>query len=348
MSLTESRFIQALNGRPHDRTPVWVMRQAGRHLPEYRKIRSQVGSFMEFCRSPELACEATLQPIKRYDFDAAILFSDILTIPDAMDLGLQFKEGEGPVFSKTIRSMSDVNNIRLYDTEDNLGYVFEAIRLVKHELGDATPLIGFAGSPWTVATYMVEGRGSKQFTHVRKMLYQSPDILHALLERNTTETIRYLKEQIKAGVDAVMIFDTWGGVLTSETYELFSLSYMKKIISEIKSEYKDIPVIMFTKGGGFWLKQMVCSGADALGLDWSINISEAKITVDNKVTLQGNLDPAVLYGNASLIERSVENIMTSYGEGYRHIFNLGHGIFPDIDPENVSILMEAVKKYGKK
>ena len=343
-----SRFLKALLGEQHDCTPVWVMRQAGRYLPEYRALRSEVKDFMSFCKTPELACEATLQPIHRFGFDAAILFSDILTIPDAMDLGLHFIDGEGPIFQRPIRSEKDVENIVDYDSNVKLNYVYKTIKLIKKELNNQTPLIGFSGSPWTLAAYMVEGKGSKQFLNIRKMLYQSPSLMHQILKINTKKIIEYLHHQILAGVDAVMIFDTWGGILTPELYQEFSLNYMRDIISSVQKINSSIPVIIYTKGGGMWLERMLSVGAHAIGLDWSIDIAAAKHVLGEKITLQGNLDPAVLYSSCDQIEQAVKKICDSYGPGYRHVFNLGHGIAPDVCPDKVGVLVEAVRKYGQK
>ncbi len=341
------RFLKALRGEPHDSTPLWMMRQAGRYLPEYRAIRAKCKSFMDFCKSPELACEATLQPIRRYGFDAAILFSDILTIPDAMGLGLHFVENKGPVFDVSLRSHKEIESIIDYDVEGSLGYVADAIKLIQNELTD-TPLIGFSGSPWTLATYMIEGSGSKQFTVIRKMLYQAPEILDKVLQVNTARVIEYIDLQIKAGVDAVMLFDTWGGILTEDNYLRFSFSYMREIIQKIKSKYPEIPMIMYTKGSGLWLKNMTQCGADGIGIDWTISLASARKSLGESITVQGNLDPASLYADHKTIKKLVKNNISSYGKGYRHIFNLGHGIFPDIDPDNVQVLVDSVREYGTK
>jgi uroporphyrinogen decarboxylase len=345
--IKSNRFLNALAGKPHDSTPIWMMRQAGRYLPEYRAIRAKKKTFMEFCKSPELACEATLQPILRYGFDAAILFSDILTIPDAMGLGLRFIEGVGPVFDKPLRTGSDVDLIVGYETQKSLEYVSDAIRLIKRELDD-TPLIGFSGSPWTLATYMIEGAGSKQFTVIRKMLYQLPELLCKILEINTARIIEYLGLQIEAGVDSVMLFDTWGGVLTEDNYSKYSLLYMSEIIKSIKSKYPDIPIIIYTKGSGLWLKRIAASGANGVGVDWTISLERARRLLGEDITIQGNIDPAALYSKPKEIRKLVKETISSYGDGYRHIFNLGHGIFPDIDPENVKVLVDAVREYGTK
>ena len=343
-----SRFIKALKGQPHDRTPIWVMRQAGRYLPEYRRVRASVDGFMALCQTPELACEVTLQPIQRYGFDAAVLFSDILTIPNAMGLPLQFYSGVGPVFEQTVRSMADVRNLGSSGVMEALHYVFTTVTMVRRELDQQIPLIGFSGSPWTLATYMVEGQGSKQFLIIRKMRYQAPEVLKALLDKVRVQVTEYLCAQIEAGADVVQLFDTWGGVLTPGDYEVFSLDYMRRIIQAVQARYPHVPCILFTKGGGGWLSGMLDSGAQALGVDWTTSLYKARQAVGEQVTLQGNLDPAALYGSADEVAAGVRQVLASYGEGFRHIFNLGHGILPDTDPENVAALVEAVRQYGKK
>ncbi len=342
------RFIKALLREPVDRTPVWLMRQAGRYLPEYRELRSQKPSFVEFCKSPELACEATLQPLRRYDLDAAIVFSDILVIPEAMGMHLEFVNNEGPVFRDPIRSATDLSRLKDITPEVDLDYVLETITKVTHELNNDLPLIGFAGSPWTVATYMVEGGGSKMLRMIRSMLYREPEILEQLLEKITTATIAYLSAQVKAGARALMVFDTWGGVLSTEAYQQFSLRYMQRIAEQVTRtiDGHKIPLIFFTKNGGQWLELIADSGCDGVGLDWTMNIADARARVGDKVALQGNLDPYLLFASPDRIKQEVRQIIESYGKGSGHVFNLGHGVDKDTPPEHVAALVEAVKDYG--
>lgn len=348
--LKNDRFLRALMGQPVDVTPVWMMRQAGRYLPEYRATRAQAGDFLSLCKNKELACEVTLQPLERYPLDAAILFSDILTIPDAMGLGLYFETGEGPRFKKIVRTEQDVDALPVVNTLKDLPYVTNAVSEIRRELNGRVPLIGFSGSPWTLATYMVEGGSSKDFRHIKGMLYSQPEVLHQLLEKLALSVIDYLNEQIKAGAQAVQIFDSWGGSLSDAAYIEFSLKYMEKIVNGLIREYdgRKVPVILFTKGGGLWLPQMAAVGADALGLDWTMNIGAARAQVGNQVALQGNLDPCVLYGNAAQIEAEVARILESYGTGSGHVFNLGHGIHQYVDPEAPKILVEAVHRLSEK
>ena len=342
--LQNDRLIRALLRQPVDITPVWMMRQAGRYLPEYLKIRKQAGSFMALCTNPELACEVTLQPIERFPLDAAILFSDILTIPDAMGLGLYFEEGEGPRFKKPVRSAADVNALGVPDPETELRYVMDAVRLIRRTLDNRLPLIGFSGSPWTLATYMVEGGSTKTFSRIKGMLYSEPGLLHKLLDTVATSVSSYLNAQIAAGAQAVMIFDTWGGVLTPDDYRDFSLQYMQKIIANLTHEADDqqVPVVLFTKGGCQWLELMADTGADALGLDWSTDLAMARKRVGDRVALQGNLDPAVLYATPEVIREQVGHVLAQFGAGSGHVFNLGHGITPDVDPINAGVLVDAV------
>ncbi|MGE3921161.1 MAG: uroporphyrinogen decarboxylase [Gammaproteobacteria bacterium] len=343
--MQNNRFLNALQRQPVDRTPVWIMRQAGRYLPEYRATRQKAGDFLTLCKTPELACEVTLQPIRRFELDAAILFSDILTIPDAMGMGLRFSEGEGPYFENPIRTASDIEKLGVPDPEIDLRYVIDAVKLIRHELDQKVPLIGFAGSPWTIATYMVEGRGSKQFNHIKKMLYKEPALLTQLLSILTSAITDYLNAQIKAGAQAVMLFDTWGGILTTDAYQQFSLLPMQKIIEGLIKEQsgQSIPSILFTKGGGQWLTKQSEVGANALGVDWTIDLSKAKQMVNGKVALQGNMDPSVLYGDEKRIREEVQSILRQFGPNPGHIFNLGHGIYPDISPENVAIMIDEIK-----
>lgn len=348
-TIKNDRYLRALLRQPVDQTPVWMMRQAGRYLPEYRETRSQAGDFMSLCQNPELACEVTLQPLRRYALDAAILFSDILTIPDAMGLGLSFGTGEGPKFEKTISSLTDVTALPIPDPEVELQYVMNAVRTIKRELKGSVPLIGFSGSPWTLATYMVEGGSSKQFTKIKQMMYTDPKVLHGLLDKLTTSVIQYVNAQIAAGADSIMIFDTWGGVLAHQSYLDFSLQYMARIVNEIHHHYdgKQIPVTLFTKGGGQWLEAIAATGCDAIGLDWTVNLAQARERVGSKVALQGNMDPAVLYASDDVIVDNVKRILTEFGDGTGHVFNLGHGITPEIDPARVSTFIDAVHEYSK-
>jgi uroporphyrinogen decarboxylase len=346
--LKNDRLLRALARQDVDRTPVWMMRQAGRYLPEYRATRARAGSFMQLCKTPELACEVTLQPLARYPLDAAILFSDILTVPDAMGLGLYFEEGEGPRFERTIRSETDLAGLSTPDPEEELGYVLDAVRLIRRELDGRVPLIGFAGSPWTVATYMVEGGTSKNFSRVKEMLYDQPVLLHELLERVTRTTLDYLNAQVSAGAQAVMVFDTWGSILTPRTYGQFSLHYMERILTGLTREHegRKVPVILFTKGGGAWLEAMAATGCDALGVDWTTDLHDARARVGDRVALQGNLDPAVLYASPDVIRREVREVLESYGRGPGHVFNLGHGIHPEVHPDHAGAMIEAVHEFS--
>ncbi|GAB3489196.1 uroporphyrinogen decarboxylase [Marinomonas epiphytica] len=347
--LKNDRFLRALLKQPVDTTPVWMMRQAGRYLPEYRASRATAGDFLSLCKNQDFACEVTLQPLERYDLDAAILFSDILTIPDAMGLGLYFETGEGPKFKHTIRSKADVDALQATSADD-LDYVMKAVTTIRHGLNGRVPLIGFSGSPWTLATYMVEGGSSKDFRHIKAMMYQTPEVLHALLNKLALSVIDYLNGQIKAGAQAVQIFDTWGGVLSGPMYQQFSLMYMKQIMDGLIREHegRKIPVIMFTKNGGQWLENMAATGPDALGLDWTTDIAEARARVGDKVALQGNIDPCVLYANQQVIESEVEKVLEGFGHGTGHVFNLGHGIHQFVDPEHPKYLIDAVHKLGEK
>ncbi len=347
---TNDRFLRALRRQPVDVTPVWMMRQAGRYLPEYRASRTKAGSFMDLCMNPDLACEVTLQPLERYPLDAAILFSDILTIPDAMGLGLHFETGEGPRFRKVVREASDVAALPVPKVESDLSYVMQAVKTIRRELNGRVPLIGFSGSPYTLATYMVEGGSSKDFRQIKRMLYSTPDVLHALLEKLALSVADYLNAQIQAGAQAVQIFDTWGGSLTPSGYQEFSLSYMKKVIAGLQPdlEGQKVPLIVFTKNGGQWLESMANTGADALGLDWTTDIGQARKRVGDRVALQGNMDPSVLYASPEAIRKEVGRILESYGPGNGHIFNLGHGITPQVDPKNAGVFIEAVHELSEK
>lgn len=342
--LKNDRYLRALLKQPVDKTPVWIMRQAGRHLPEYRQVREKAGDFMTLCSTPELACEVTLQPLRRYDLDASIIFSDILTIPDAMGLGLHFISGQGPKFHKTVRSAAEVSNLSVPDMEDSLGYVMDAIRMTRREIDGKVPLIGFSGSPWTLACYMVEGGASKDYAKIKAMMFDTPHVMHELLSVLAKSVTAYLNAQIAAGAQALMLFDTWGGALSGPNYKEFSLDYMQQIISGLtkESEGRHVPVTMFTKGGGQWLSQMADVGADALGLDWTTDIALARHQVGDKVALQGNMDPCVLYAQPERIKTEVKDILKAYGSGSGHVFNLGHGIHPTINPEHVVAFVEAV------
>lgn len=341
-SLSESPFLQSLKRQPAKRKPVWIMRQAGRYLPEYRETRAKAGDFLTLCKTPELACEVTLQPLRRFDLDAAILFSDILTIPDAMGLGLSFQEGEGPQFARPIRTPNQVDAVRATNASTDLGYVMDACALIRKNMPEALPLIGFSGSPWTLACYMIEGKGSKDFKHVLRFMYEHPEAMHMLLDKLTTSVIDYLLAQVEAGANALMVFDTWGGILSTPNYKAFSCQYLGKIVQAVKAKHADIPVILFTKGGGQWLSTIADTGADGLGLDWTCDIGRAKQEVGDRVALQGNLDPSVLLTNPECIKREVKRVMDAYGEGSGHIFNLGHGITPDVPPEHVKVLVDEV------
>ncbi len=346
--LKNDRLIRALLRQPTDTTPVWIMRQAGRYLPEYREVRKQAGSFLDLCKNRELACEVTLQPLRRFELDAAILFSDILTIPDAMGLGLYFVEGEGPRFERPLRSEADISRLGVPDPSDGLRYVTDAVSLIRRELDGKVPLIGFSGSPWTLSTYMVEGGSSKEYRHIKGMMYQNPAALHQLLQKLAQSVTEYLNAQIEAGAQAVMIFDTWGGVLTPETYRSFSLDYMSRIVAGLKREHdgQTIPVTLFTKGGAQWLEAMADSGCNALGLDWTIDIDEARGRVGDRVALQGNLDPCVLYADPDTIRTRAQEIINRFGNHPGHIFNLGHGIHQTVNPDHLGALVDAVHEAG--
>jgi len=344
-NLQNDRLIKALLRQPVDRTPAWIMRQAGRYLPEYRALRAKTTDFLSFCQTPELACEATLQPLARFPLDAAIIFSDILTIPAALGLDLQYIEGEGPVINNPIRNERDVNKLPSDDVINELSYVMEAISLATKDLAGKVPLIGFAGSPWTVATYMVEGGSSKLFQTIKTLMYREPQVMHALLHRITEVTIAYLNAQVKAGAQVLMVFDSWGGILSHYAYHEFSLKYLKKIAKGVTRQVGDqqIPLIFFTKGGGLWLEDIAESGCDALGLDWTINLASAHQRVGNQVALQGNLDPMVLLSNPEAIQSAVQRILKAAPEkGY--VFNLGHGIHKDTPIEHVDVMISEIHR----
>lgn len=347
-TLINDCFIRALLRQPVERTPVWMMRQAGRYLPEYRRVREQAGSFMKLCTTPELACEVTLQPLERFPLDAAILFSDILTIPDAMGLGLYFVEGEGPKFERPLRQADDIRKLAVPDPYDTLRYVPDTVRMIQSHLQGKVPLIGFSGSPWTLATYMVEGQSSRDFRKVKPLMYDQPVLMHQLLGTLADAVAAYLNAQIAAGVDAVMLFDTWGGMLTTEQYRAFSLNYAQRVLDQLdrKAGGRTIPAILFTKGGGLWLEAMAETGYDALGLDWQTPIGQARQRVGDKVALQGNLDPVVLYASPETIRAEVGKILADFGHGSGHVFNLGHGVHPDIKPEHVGAMISAVHELS--
>ena len=338
------RLLRALRRQKVDRTPVWIMRQAGRYLPEYRATRARAGDFLTLCKTPELACEVTLQPLRRFPLDAAILFSDILTIPDAMGLGLTLDEGVGPRFTHPLRKAEEIRNLRDLDMEDDLGYVLAAVRLIRRELDGKLPLIGFSGSPWTLATYMVEGGSSRDFPRIKGLVYDDPGSAHLLLDRLSTAVTAYLKAQVDAGVQALMIFDTWGGALSSPAYREFSLRYMAAISAALKSDplTAQTPLTLFTKGGGNWIEDIAATGCDCVGLDWTLPLDEARKRVGGRVSLQGNMDPAVLYASADRVAAEARRLVREYGPYPGHVFNLGHGIHPGIDPGKVAALVDAV------
>ncbi len=352
---TNDRFLRALRREPVDATPIWLMRQAGRYLPEYRATRKQAGSFLAMAKTPELACEVTLQPLRRFPLDAAILFSDILTVPDAMGLGLYFVEGEGPKFERTVRSAEDVAKLAMPDMETELRYVMDAVRLIRRELNGSVPLIGFSGSPWTLACYMVEGGGSDNFATIKALALNAPDVLHALLSINTDAVIAYLAAQRAAGAQALQVFDTWGGVLSPAMYREFSLPYLTRIARELQrgEGAERTPLILFGKGNAAHLEALAASGTDAVGVDWTIELGDAVRRTGGKVALQGNLDPATLYGSTAAIREQARRALDSYAEGNNgsregHVFNLGHGMSPDMNPDHVAVLVEAVHELSRR
>jgi uroporphyrinogen decarboxylase len=346
--LKNDRFLRALLRQPVDRTPIWMMRQAGRYLPEYRATRAEAGSFLDLCKNAELACEVTMQPLRRYPMDAAILFSDILTVPDALGLGLYFEEGEGPKFRKTVRSEADLAGLNSISADDDLDYVMNAVRTIRAELNGLVPLIGFSGSPWTLATYMVEGGASKDFANIKTMAYDKPELMHNLLSLLADAVADYLSAQIRAGAQAVQIFDTWGGSLSAAGYKEFSLKYMQRIISRLPAEADGhrVPVIVFTKGGGQWLNAIADCGAQAVGIDWTTDISSARAQIGDRVALQGNMDPSMLFASPGRIREEVGSILAGYGHGTGHVFNLGHGITPGVNPDHVTAFVDAVQELS--
>jgi uroporphyrinogen decarboxylase len=359
--LKNDTFMRALMRLPTDYTPSWLMRQAGRYLPEYNATRARAGNFLNLCKTPELACEVTLQPLDRFPLDAAILFSDILTVPDAMGLGLYFAEGEGPKFERPVRDEAAVARLAAPDPEVETRYVMDAVRTIRGALGGRVPLIGFSGSPWTLACYMVEGGGSDDFRRVKTMLYQRPDLLHSILEVNATAVASYLNAQIDAGAQAVMIFDSWGGALADGAFQRFSLRYTQKVLKKLKLDREEpdgqggtvrvrVPSIVFTKGGGLWLEQIAASGCDAVGVDWTMNLGTARALVGDRVAVQGNMDPMALFATPGQVQGEALKVLESWGipsPGVGHIFNLGHGINQFTPPDNVLALLEAVHTYSK-
>jgi uroporphyrinogen decarboxylase len=346
--LKNDLLLRALLREPTPRTPVWMMRQAGRYLPEYRATRARAGSFLKLCMTPELACEVTLQPLARFPLDAAILFSDILTIPHAMGLGLQFETGEGPRITHPVRTAADLRKVGVPDPHVELRYVIDAVALIRQELDGRVPLIGFAGSPWTVATYIVEGGSTREFAVIKAMMYEHPALLHELLALLARATTAYLNAQIAAGAQAVMLFDTWGGVLTPAQYREFSLGYMQRIIDELTREHEGrrVPRIVFTKGGGAWLSEIAQLACDALGVDWTTDLATARRAIEDRKALQGNLDPSCLYASPAIIRIEVERVLASYGHGHGHVFNLGHGIHPGVPPEHAGAMIAAVHELS--
>ncbi|NOT18418.1 MAG: uroporphyrinogen decarboxylase [Sulfuriferula sp.] len=346
--LKNDTFLRALMRQPTDYTPVWMMRQAGRYLPEYNQTRARAGDFLSLCKNPELATEVTLQPLARFPLDAAILFSDILTIPDAMGLGLYFAQGEGPKFERPLREEWEIRALTAPNPHEKLGYVIDAVKEIRRALDGSVPLIGFSGSPFTLACYMIEGQGGTDFATVKKMLYQRPDLLHHILAVNAKAVVDYLNAQIVAGAQAVMIFDTWGGALSHAAYHEFSLRYMQDIMAGLIRKHNgvDIPAVIFTKGGGNWLESMAATGCDALGLDWTVDIGVARQRVGDKVALQGNLDPSILLTDPDTVRAETAKVLASYGNGNGHVFNLGHGISQFAPPENAAALIAAVHELS--
>ena len=349
--LQNDTFLRALMREPVPYTPVWMMRQAGRYLPEYNATRKQAGSFLNLCKTPSAATEVTLQPLERFPLDAAILFSDILTIPDAMGLGLYFADGEGPKFERTVRDEAAVAKLAVPDIGSDLRYVTDAVSEIRRALKGSVPLIGFSGSPWTLACYMVEGQGSADYRLVKTMLYQRPDLMHRMLDVTARAVIAYLNAQIAAGAQAVMVFDSWGGVLSAGAYQAFSLRYLRQVVAGLTREAdgKRVPAIVFTKGGGLWLEDIAAIGCDAVGVDWTIELSEARRRVGGQVALQGNLDPAVLFAPPEAIRTETGKVLASFGQcgaGSGHVFNLGHGISQFTPPEHAAALVAAVHELS--
>lgn len=347
--LQNDTFLRALMRQPTEYTPVWLMRQAGRYLPEYCETRRRAGSFLDLCKNPDLACEVTLQPLARYKLDAAILFSDILTVPDAMGLGLYFAEGEGPRFQRPLRTESDILNLVCPDPHAELQYVMDAVSVIRRALDNRVPLIGFSGSPWTLACYMVEGAGSSDYRRIKTLAYSRPDLLHHILSVTARAVTAYLNAQIESGAQAVMVFDSWGGVLSEAAYHEFSLPYMQQVISGLIKEREDrrVPSIVFTKGGGLWLERIAAIGADAVGLDWTLDIGRARAMVGDRVALQGNLDPSILFGSEATIASEARRVLDGFGPHPGHVFNLGHGISQFTSPDAVSVLIDTVHAHSR-
>ena len=352
--LQNDSFLRACLRQPTDHTPVWLMRQAGRYLPEYRATRAKAGSFMGLATNPGNATEVTLQPLERYALDAAILFSDILTVPDAMGLGLSFAEGEGPRFAHPLRDEAAVAKLEVPDMA-KLRYVFDAVASIRNALNGRVPLIGFSGSPWTLACYMVEGAGSDDYRLVKTMLYSRPDLMHRILAVNATAVAQYLNAQIEAGAQAVMIFDSWGGVLADGAFQAFSLAYTRQVLAQLKREHEGqrIPHIVFTKGGGLWLEEIAgigrdVVGPDVVGLDWTMNLGAARARVGDRVALQGNIDPNVLFAKPEQIRAEVTRTLESFGAPGGHVFNLGHGISQHTPPDNVAVLVDTVHEVSRR
>lgn len=348
-ALQNDTFLRALLRQPTDYTPIWLMRQAGRYLPEYNATRAKAGSFLALAKNPAYATEVTLQPLERFPLDAAILFSDILTIPDAMGLGLSFEAGEGPRFAHPLRTEDDVRKLREPDMNE-LRYVFDAVTSIRGALNGRVPLIGFSGSPWTLACYMVEGGGSADFRTVKTMLYSRPDLMEHILETNARAVATYLNAQIEAGAQAVMVFDTWGGSLADGLYQRFSLAYMQKALATVHREWNGvrIPHIVFTKGGGQWLEQIADTGPDAIGLDWTVDLAAARRRVGDRCALQGNFDPTALFAQPDGIRAEVRRLLDAYGNAPGHVFNLGHGISQFTSPDHVAALVDEVHSYSRK
>ena len=345
--LVNDTFLRACLREPTDHTPVWLMRQAGRYLPEYNATRARAGSFMGLATNPDFATEVTLQPLERYALDAAILFSDILTVPDAMGLGLSFEAGEGPRFARPLRTEADVAALQVPDL-DRLRYVFDAVTSIRKALNGRVPLIGFAGSPWTLACYMVEGAGSDDYRLVKTMLYARPDLMHRILQINADAVAVYLNAQIDAGAQAVMVFDSWGGVLADGAFQAFSLAYTRRVVQQLRREHDGtrVPMIVFTKGGGGWLEEIADSGADVVGVDWTVDLGAARRRVGDRVALQGNLDPMALFGTSGALQTEVKRVLDSFGPHPGHVFNLGHGISQHTSPEQVSVLVDTVHTHS--
>lgn len=348
--LKNDTFLRALLRQPTEYTPIWLMRQAGRYLSEYRATRERAGSFMQLCKSPTMACEVTLQPLERFDLDAAILFSDILTIPDAMGLGLYFADGEGPRFERPLTDEASIRKLAVPDPHGELRYVIDAVSEIRRALDGRVPLIGFAGSPWTLACYMVEGSSSSDYRKIKSLAYSRPDLMHHILEVTAEAVIHYLNAQIEAGAQAVMVFDSWGGVLSEAAYEEFSLAYLRKVVAGLKREHEGerVPNIVFTKGGGLWLEAIADAGSDAVGLDWTMDIGRARRLVGDKVALQGNIDPNVLFAPPAAIAAEACRILDAFGNHPGHVFNLGHGISQFTPPEHVTALVDAVHTHSRK